>query len=443
MRVSSKGMVAAAALAIAMSSTPASALSIILRTDNSFTSAPNGAAALFAFQKAANYWNQTITTNATLTFDVHFNALRAGVLGSTLSNAVDTSVSRVYQQLAATGNSALDSSTVANLKPLSAAGGLAYRTPGVDANGNFTTTLAGSVLDNNDTYNNLVMNANTSINKGLGISFNKSDTLFSILNDNYGYSLGADADADITFSSTFGFDFDPTNGISVGSYDFVAVAIHEMGHALGFVSGTDDYDYYSGPNGTGKGLITKADADSASWLSTLDLFRFGAVAANPDGTHDLQLDPNREAYFSIDGGRTPFTFGGTDQTSSYYSTGRFGGDGQQASHWKDVGGLSLPNGCVISDRQAGIMDPTIASCSLGVVTANDIAAFDAMGWNVNFDVLANKKYAFDTAQAFRLKGLAFAVGVPEAATWMQMIFGFGLIGGVLRNRKSRTRVTYA
>ena len=442
MRFKKQGLIAAVALAASGASTPASALSIVLRTDNSFTSAPNGAAALFAFQKAANYWNQTITTNATLTFDVHFNALRAGVLGSTLSNTVDTSVASVYRQLAATGNSALDASTVASLRPLSAAGGLAYRTPGVDANGNLTTTLAGSVLDNNDTYNNRVMNANTSVDKGLGIGFNSDNSLFGFLNDN-GYSYRRDADADITFSSTFAFDFDPTNGIGVGQYDFVAVAIHEMGHALGFVSGADDYDYYSGPNGPGAGSFTAKDAETFSWLSTLDLFRFGANAVNANGTHDIQLDPNREAYFSIDGGRTPFTFGGTEQTSSYYSTGRYGGDGQQASHWKDTLSLVLPNGCVISDRQVGIMDPTIGSCSVGSVTANDIAAFDAMGWNVNFDVLANKTYAFSTAQAFRLQGLAVAVGVPEAATWMQMIFGFGLIGGVLRNRKSRTRVTYA
>ena len=31
---------------------------------------------------------------------------------------------------------------------------------------------------------------------------------------------------------------------------------------------------------------------------------------------------------------------------------------------------------------------------------------------------------------------AFAAGVPEASTWMQMIFGFGLIGGIARRRKT-------
>ena len=404
MRLVSKGMVATAALAIAMSSTPASALSIVLRTDNSFTSSPNGAAASVRVPESCELLEPDH-------HDQHHadlrralpRACRTGMSSARRSaTVVDTSVRSVYQQLAATGNSALDAMDRCQSEatcPQRA--GLAYRTPGADSSGNFTTTLAGSVLDNNDSYNNRFLNANTSIDKGLGIAFSQDDTLFGFLQDN-GRAYNRDADADITFSSAFGFDFDPTNGVSVGTYDFIAVAIHEMGHALGFVSGTDDYDYYSGPNGPGKGSFSAKDADGFSWASTLDLFRFGANNALPDGTRDLQLDPNREAFFSIDGGRTPFTFGGTEQTTSNFSTGRYNGDGQQASHWKDTNGFTLSNGCYVADRAAGIMDPTFGSCALGIVTANDIAAMDAMGWNVNFDVLKNKTYAFNTAQAFNL-----------------------------------------
>src|SRR4051812_23447546 len=94
---------------------PASALNIVLNPDASFTNSPNGAAALLGFQKAANYWNQTITTNATLHFDVHFDDLGPNVLGSTYSNTVDTSVAAVYHKLQTTGNSALDAIAAANL----------------------------------------------------------------------------------------------------------------------------------------------------------------------------------------------------------------------------------------------------------------------------------------------------------------------------------------
>ncbi|HUR81366.1 MAG TPA: NF038122 family metalloprotease, partial [Thermoanaerobaculia bacterium] len=40
----------------------------------------------------------------------------------------------------------------------------------------------------------------------------------------------------IGFNSAFNFDFDPTDGIAPGKTDFVGVAVHEMGHMLGFSS---------------------------------------------------------------------------------------------------------------------------------------------------------------------------------------------------------------
>ncbi|MBU3078206.1 PEPxxWA-CTERM sorting domain-containing protein [Sphingomonas sp. XMGL2] len=81
------------------------------------------------------------------------------------------------------------------------------------------------------------------------------------------------------------------------------------------------------------------------------------------------------------------------------------------------------------------MDPTSSNCSNGIVTSNDLAAFDAMGWNLNLDVLTDRGYAFDTAQAFRLPGLAALAGVPEPQTWAMMLIGFGVIGGVQRARR--------
>ena len=44
----------------------------------------------------------------------------------------------------------------------------------------------------------------------------------------------------IGFNSAFGFDFDPSNGITSGQTDFDAVAVHEMGHLLGFNSMVGD-----------------------------------------------------------------------------------------------------------------------------------------------------------------------------------------------------------
>ncbi|MFH7813512.1 NF038122 family metalloprotease, partial [Acetobacter lovaniensis] len=76
------------------------------------------------------------------------------------------------------------------------------------------------------------------------------------------------ADGSITFSSAFAFDFDPTDGIEANSFDFIGVAIHEIGHALGFVSGVDTYDGRTSPGSTNLSSL-----EGSVVASQLDLFR--------------------------------------------------------------------------------------------------------------------------------------------------------------------------
>ena len=40
----------------------------------------------------------------------------------------------------------------------------------------------------------------------------------------------------IAFNSNMSFDFDPSDGIDAGKYDFESAVTHQMGHVLGFVS---------------------------------------------------------------------------------------------------------------------------------------------------------------------------------------------------------------
>src|SRR6478735_10108701 len=99
-------------------STPASALNIVLNPDSTFANQPNGAAALYAFEKAANFWNKTLTNDATLRFNVSYAALAPNVIGSTGSRRTDVLTSTVYAGLASNAKTNLDTVAVANLVPL-------------------------------------------------------------------------------------------------------------------------------------------------------------------------------------------------------------------------------------------------------------------------------------------------------------------------------------
>jgi len=402
-----------AATAMAIGLTGASSAGAVTINLNNVGGVEAGTNAYIGFTKAANFWSKVLTNDVTINLNVGYSALSPGVLGST--NSTQFGVSNIGTQTLMNLNankSALDVMAVAGLPTLDAGGNLDVITNGYNNPANkFGVDTSTYVFDTDDSGNNRGLAINSANAKALGFGGIPAGTI----------------DGTIKFSSDFAFDFDPTDGIGDNSYDFLGIAIHEIGHALGFVSGVDTYDILGGPNGPSAPFNDNVGRFVVN--SPLDYFRYSTDPHNvkPGAGPALDWSVGGNPYFSLDKGATVFSLGGM---SGYFSTGQFNGDGRQASHWKDnsyAGGATCSNP---TSTPIGILDPTSGRCEALAVTALDLAAFDAIGWNVSMDVLSMGNYFASTASIFD-----GSFGVPEPAIWMQMILGFGLLGSAARVRR--------
>jgi hypothetical protein len=391
---------AAGAIAAASTSVPAHALTFVLTG----AGVAQGSAAAAGFQAAANFWSSIITNNVTVNITTDFSNLGPGILGSTGSSYFTASISSVASRIGTGGTSALDAQIVANGLPTLNNGAVSVITSGyVDTANKLGVDTTTQVFDTDGSFNNRVIGFTTANAKALG------------------YSPTAASDASIAFSSAINFDFDPTDGITTGASDFLGVAIHEIGHALGFVSGVDDYDFVGCPNGPQCAAFSTVNLNDDWWGSTLDLFRYGT---NPVAGNSPQLNwaVGTESYFSIDRGASEYN-GRSD-----FSNGDFNGsDGYQASHWK------APTSAPFCSGLIGIMNPYLCGSRNAIFTGMDAAALDAIGWNFVTGVRDNPNLTLSTRQ------IALAQAVPEPAVWLQMIFGFGIVGAALRSTRATFR----
>jgi hypothetical protein len=298
---------------------------------------------LSGFTLAADRWKSIYNDPVNVRINIDFPALAPSVLGQASSTQDVYSYSAYRSALSNDRTSADDFLGVASLVN---APTFTVRRRDVDNPASFVTNTTGAIASNV-----VLTRANA---RALGLISN-FDTA---------------SDADIQFSSNFNWDFDPSDGIATNSFDFIGVATHEIGHAMGFVSTVDEFDYFGAPGGPGQSSLSESQVNQYAWLSSMDLFRYSAA-----GVRDVSY--NQDAYFSLDGGLTSL---------GHFSTGSENGDGWQASHWRE------------QSPTLGIFDPAFTFGELGAIQPRDIRALDTVGWNM----------------------------IPEPAT-LTMILGAGLI----------------
>ena len=168
------------------------------------------------------------------------------------------------------------------------------------------------------------------------------------------------------------YNFSREGSIEDNELDFVSVAIHEVGHVLGFVSGIDDGDWLN--------VVTQANeegkeikADKMKFATPMDLFRYS-------GESEVDFSMGADSYFSIDGGKTNL---GDFSTGEYQN---MGGDGYQASHWKHSDSTAL-----------GIMDPALKQGQTREISNLDVTAMDVMGWDVVYSDRTNLQELYENA----------------------------------------------
>ena len=300
---------------------------------------------ILGFEMAGEIWSHHLRDNATVNIHVEMtDQLPENVIGGALPGMQkDVKYDNLWQEL---------SEDITSSNDLSAFNNRVYTEK------QFTALVNGRELQKVDHMK--LTNANA---KALGYIGSNSAQLD-------GYILMSD----FTGQSNVQWDYDPlrNDNLADNSLDFLSVALHEIGHVLGFVSGVDDGQWLSVVTESNGGTIKGSEMKFAT---SLDLFRYSSKDR-------IDFSVGQNPYFSIDGGNTNLAYFATGESSN------LGGDGYQASHWKHNSGNPL-----------GIMDPVLKMGDRREISPLDTKAMDVIGWDVTNSAQPDWQQLYNNAVA--------------------------------------------
>jgi hypothetical protein len=305
---------------------------------------------MVAFETAGRVWADRLQDNVTVNIYVEpTNTLPVGVAGGALMGVqADQAYSAWRTRLAADSKTGTDQSVLQRMPANT---------------GSFTAWVNDvgpeGLTSNKSEQTSSTLNVSRANAKALGLTNGQGGALDGyILMNNQLASLGLN------------WDYSVNGNIAPGSVSYFSVAIHEIGHVLGFYSGVDASGWQITPIDGFYNDDDDDDDDDGGGGGELDP---RSILRNATGLDMLRYS-NENSLDLVIGGSPFYSINGGTTKSADYATGvnrNLGGDGFQASHWKSSGGA------------LGIMEPTIAPGQRKNLRPLDQQALDAIGWDAS------------------------------------------------------------